>query len=143
MALLLLLTFAAGVTAGVAADRFGLLPTPAQAGDAVVEKPRATGPMQREATIERFADDLGLSADQRAEIEEILEGHRASMKEIWTEVRPRYRALVDSVITDIEAVLTPEQVRQYRELLEKRQREESWRRGETEDSGEDGRRNGR
>jgi Spy/CpxP family protein refolding chaperone len=39
------------------------------------------------------------------------------MKHLWEEFRPRYSTLVDSVRLDIEAVLTPEQVEQYRKLL--------------------------
>lgn len=123
VALLLTLTFAAGAAAGAAADRLGVLPGAARAGE-VREGPERHVHGPGRTTIERFADELGLTEDQRGEIETILERHRASMREIWHEVRPRYRALVDSVRTEIEAVLTPEQVREYRALLEaKRDRE--------------------
>lgn len=121
--LLLILTFAAGAAAGVAADRLELLPGFARADETedVAERAGEDGDRRgRETTIERFADELGLSQAQRTEIDGILERYRASMREIWQDVRPRYRSLVDSVRTRIEGVLTPEQVTAYRSLLERR-----------------------
>lgn len=119
--LLLILTFVAGAAGGVAADRLDLLPEFARAGEAERER-RADDDDRRggETTIERFADELGLSRAQRSEIDGILDRYRASMRGIWQDVRPRYRSLVDSVRTQIEGVLTPEQVTAYRNLLERR-----------------------
>lgn len=121
--LLLALTFAAGAAVGVAADRLGLLPGFARADEVERGGERIEDDDDRrdgETTIERFADELGLSQAQRVEIDGILERYRASMKGIWQDVRPRYRSLVDSVRTQIESVLTPEQVAAYRSLLDRR-----------------------
>ncbi len=120
--LLLVLTFAAGTAAGVAADRFHLLPGTARAEEptAPEEGERREGRRERQTTIERFADELSLTTEQRVEIDGILDHYRASLKFLWSEVRPRYRTLIDSVRTQIEAVLTPEQVMDYRALLEER-----------------------
>lgn len=131
VALLLVLTFTAGVAAGVAADRLDLLPDVAQAGEAERDRPDDDRRRGR-TTIERFADDLELTAAQRAEIEEILDRYRERMREMWMEVRPRYRAMVDSVRGRIEDVLTPEQVTEYRELLKERGRRSSERGDEGE-----------
>lgn len=131
VALLLVLTFTAGVAAGVAADRLDLLPDVAQAGEAERDRPDDDRRRGR-TTIERFADDLELTAAQRAEIEEILDLYRERMREMWMEVRPRYRAMVDSVRGRIEDVLTPEQVTEYRELLKERGRRSSERSDEGE-----------
>lgn len=131
VALLLVLTFTAGVAAGVAADRLDLLPDVAQAGEAERDRPDDDRRRGR-TTIERFADDLELTAVQRAEIEEILDLYRERMREMWMEVRPRYRAMVDSVRGRIEDVLTPEQVTEYRELLKERGRRSSERSDEGE-----------
>lgn len=132
---LLLLTFAAGVAAGVAADRTWLDDRPAAAADAPEAaagsgeardaKRHPNGADGRDekkrdrphTVIERFADELGLTAEQRSRIETILSHHRESMKEMWSEVRPRFRTLVDSARSQIEEVLTAEQVEQYRDLL--------------------------
>jgi Spy/CpxP family protein refolding chaperone len=129
VALLLALTFAAGAAAGVAADRFGLLPGLAAGGG--TDAGRDDRGHRRETTIEKFADHLELTAAQREEIEGILEHYRAAMREMWSEVRPRYRTMVDSIQARIETVLTPEQVVEYRALVEERER----RRRERRESG--------
>lgn len=136
MVLLLVLTFVAGAAAGVAADRLDLLPEFVRADEA--ERERRGDDRDRregETTIERFADELGLSRAQRAEIDGILDRYRTSMRGIWQDVRPRYRSLVDSVRTQIEGVLTPEQVTAYRSLLERR-------RGDRDGRDDDGRSSG-
>ena len=124
--LLLVLTFVAGTAAGVAADRFGFLPgtrntevSDRDSGGGRAESRQTESDSAREGqtTIERFADEIGLSGEQRAEIDDVLERYRSSMRQIWRETRPRYGLLVDSVRTQIESLLTPEQVTQYRELL--------------------------
>lgn len=102
------LTFAAGLAGGVALDR------------RVLDRPQASerrSDRDRGPVIERFASDLGLTQDQRSRIETILDHYRARMKAIWQDVHPRYSAIVDSARTEIEAVLTPDQVEQYRTLL--------------------------
>jgi len=121
---LLVLTFALGAAVGVAGDRFDLIPGLAQATES--ESPsagRGSGPAERRTggtTIERFADDLGLTEEQGQEIEEFLDYYRTSVKSMQVAVRPRYRALLDSVLMRIESVLTDHQVEQYRELLDER-----------------------
>jgi len=135
---LLVLVFVAGAAVGIAGDRLDLIPKPIQATepaepgrDAGDRSPRQRaedaedaedddGADEDQTTIERFADDLGLTAAQRTEIETLLDRYRASTRELWHQVRPKYRALMDSVRVEIEAVLTPEQVEQYRALLRER-----------------------
>lgn len=123
VAALLLLVFAAGSAAGVAADRLSLLPGTARAEEAATERDEDGDRDRRPTTIERFADDLGLTADQRARIEEILEEFRGDVKSLRSEFRPRWHALLDTTRTRIETVLTDEQVVQYRALLERKREE--------------------
>lgn len=118
--LLLGLTFVAGTAVGVAAERLDLLAGWATADEASEPPEREDTRRGRETTIERFADELGLTSPQRTQIEEILDRYRTSMKGLWGEWRPRYHSLIDSVRTQIETVLTPEQVTQYRALLQER-----------------------
>ena len=73
---------------------------------------------RRETTIERFADELGLTTEQREQISPVLEHTRTRMSEVFDQVRPEYGRVVDSARARIEAVLTPEQVEMYRSLLE-------------------------
>jgi len=120
--LLLALTFLAGAAAGIAGDRLRVAPGVVEATE-TVEPPdagRGEGARQPRTTIERFADDLGLTADQRTQIEGFLDHFRTSSRMLQQAVRPQYRALMDSVRTQIESVLTEDQVEQYHELLEER-----------------------
>lgn len=141
--LVLILTFAAGAAAGVAADRLWLDPgegpassaeTPADStlreGDSDEDHDRGDRPR---TTIERFADELGLTQEQRSRIEEILSRHREEMHEMWSEIRPRFRRMVDSARADIEAVLSEEQVEQYRRLLRREHEEYEARHGKQPD----------
>lgn len=123
VALLLLLVFGAGAAAGVAADRLDLLPGAARAEQPAPRDDSVRGPEGRQTTIERFADELGLTAEQRGLIEEILDRFRQDVKAMRADFHPRYRALLDTTRTRIEAVLTEEQVAEYRALLEAQRRE--------------------
>ena len=118
VALLLAITFVAGMAAGVAADR-QLRPEPDDETSKQVREDDRKDRRGGRTTIERFADELGLTEEQRARIDPILEDAREGMSELFEPVRPAYRALVDSTRARIEAVLTPEQVTQYRSLLER------------------------
>ena len=123
--LLLTVVFVAGGVIGVAADRLDLF-----TGAVTANEPAGTASAQtddrdrerrgRQTTIEAFADELGLTADQRASIEGYLDRYRVGARMLQQDIRPRYRALMDSVRTEIESVLTAEQVEAYRELLRRR-----------------------
>jgi Spy/CpxP family protein refolding chaperone len=113
--LLLLVTFAAGAAAGIAIDR-RMVATQVTSATRDAESNRRG----RQTTIERFADELGLTEDQRARIAPILVDTRARMSEMFDRVRPEYDTVVDSARSRIEEILTPEQVRMYRELLDER-----------------------
>jgi len=109
--MLLLVTLAAGAAGGIAIDR--RLDSPAEPSMEPTERAD-----RRETTIERFADELGLTVEQREQIAPVLEDTRARMSEVFDQVRPEYGRVVDSARARIEAVLTPEQVDMYRTLLE-------------------------
>ena len=124
---LLAVVFAAGAVVGVATDRLDLLTGVAKAeADEPVEAMPAEPDERdgerrgRQTAIEEFADELGLTVDQRARIEEYLDHFREGARMLQRDVRPRYRALMDSVRTEIESVLTEAQVEDYRELLRQR-----------------------
>ena len=115
VSLLLAITFLAGMAAGFAADRQLTRPAIAVATNAAAtDVPGRTG-----TTIERFADELGLTESQRAEIAPVVEDTHRRMSQLFEPVRPAYGALVDSARVRIEKILTPEQVREYRRLLER------------------------
>lgn len=126
VAALLALVFAAGVAGGVALDRTLLSSDrdrSERSHDRDRDRDRDRGDRDGDrAVIERFSDEIGLSQTQEAQIDTILARHRDRMEGIWRDVRPRYRALVDSVLQQIEAELDSAQVSRYRDLLEKQRR---------------------
>jgi Spy/CpxP family protein refolding chaperone len=91
---LLLLAFIAGVSAGVAGDRF-LAPRVmirAKIGD-----------------MSGVFDKLELTADQRRQAEAIVERSAPRSEAIMIDVAERLRAVADSVDNDLRAILTPVQ----------------------------------
>ncbi len=48
-----------------------------------------------------------------------MERHRAGIKELWREMRPRFEAMKAELRDDIRSVLTEEQLAAYEALLEK------------------------
>lgn len=118
-ALALLLVFGAGAAAGVAAERMWL---EADGNGPEAEHRDGEKGGEKHAVIERFSEELELTDGQEARIDTILADVRDRMHEMWSEVRPRYRAVVDSARGRIEEVLSEEQARRYRELL-RRERE--------------------
>jgi len=114
-AVLLLLMFASGLAVGLAAERYALhrgivhdVSSPARQG---------------RSTIERFADELGITPEQQARIDPILVETREQMSAVFDRVRPEWEAVVDSARARIESVLTPDQAQRYGALLEEQKRE--------------------
>ena len=137
--LLLTLVFAAGAAVGVAADRLDLFADAAES-EPVAEtmspetRDRDGGSRGRQqTTIEQFADELGLTADQRSQIEGFLDHYRDGMRAL----RGSYGVLLDSVRTRIESVLTEEQGEDYRGLLRQRYGDGRERGGERGPQGRD------
>lgn len=102
------------MAAGVAADRQLAAADTGTTDTAVSKTSRKQG-----STIERFADELGLTDSQRAAIAPVLKDTRQSMSKLFEQVKPAYDELVDSARSEVEAILTPEQVAEYRRLLER------------------------
>jgi len=113
-AFLLALMFVAGLAVGLAAERYMVHRGPGE----TTERHR-----DRRTTIERFADDLGITPEQQRQIDPILVETRERMSAVFDRVRPEWEAVVDSARSRIEAVLTPQQVERYRALLEEQERQ--------------------
>lgn len=140
VAALLALVFAAGVAGGVALDRT-LLSSDRDRSERSHDRDRDRDRGDRDgdrAVIERFSEEIGLSQAQEAQIDTILARYRDRMEGIWRDVRPRYRALVDSVRQQIEAELDSAQVSRYRDLLEKQRRRDGDRDDDDRERGTDG-----
>ena len=112
---LLLLMFAAGLAVGLAGERYVLHRGTEQASSSPARQGRTT--------IERFADDLGITPEQQAQIDPILVETREQMSAVFDRVRPEWKVVVDSARARIESVLTPDQAERYGVLLEQQERE--------------------
>jgi hypothetical protein len=118
--------FAAGLAVGLAGERYAL-----HRGVADNSGTERRG----RSTIERFADDLGITPSQQSQIDPILVETREHMSAVFDRVRPEWDAVVDSARARIEAVLSPDQVERYRALLEEQDREREAESGESRESG--------
>lgn len=63
---------------------------------------------------ERLADRLQLTEEQRVRVEEAMDRRRKVTEEAMAEVFPRLRSQMDSLQSEIEEVLTEEQIEAFR-----------------------------
>jgi Spy/CpxP family protein refolding chaperone len=68
--------------------------------------------------VDRLEGHLDLTADQRRQIDEILERSHEEAEMLRHEMQPRLRQLFESTGAEIEAILTPEQQEKFRQLRE-------------------------
>jgi Spy/CpxP family protein refolding chaperone len=69
---------------------------------------------------DRMADNLGralqLTAQQKTQVQQIIERHREKIDAAMSNVRPQIRQELDATNTEIESILTPEQRTKFAEL---------------------------
>lgn len=110
IALALVLVFAAGVTLGAFGGRWLL------AKRTTARRPDA--PSQ-----ERWAKELGLTAEQQVQIREIFKKHDPEkderLKELRTDLNKYLGEMRDAMRKDIDAVLTPEQRQKMAAMIQK------------------------
>lgn len=106
---LLAVVFAAGALAGAAGGR---------ALDA--REPSTTPAPACDAHRGRIVDQLGLSGQQRRQVDSIMARRRIQTEEFWNREGLRMRAIVDSARAEVRAVLTPPQALRYDSLRAER-----------------------
>ncbi len=105
------LVFAFGAIVGAAiAGHFILSHHADAARKPMVQADRMTRQMQR---------DLHLSDEQREAVHEILQRHHEQLAAIRRETEPQVRATLDSMRSEIEKKLTPEQAEKWRDQFER------------------------
>ncbi len=67
--------------------------------------------------VEALQAELALTPAQATEISSILERHQGQVTDTWETVRPHLRAAMDSVGSEIEVVLAPEQRERFRSWI--------------------------
>jgi hypothetical protein len=71
---------------------------------------------ERVSFAERLERDLGLTAAQRASVDSILGRREDAMREMWSEMQPRYDSLRAQIRREIDAVLNEEQREDLRRI---------------------------
>ncbi len=140
----LALVFGSGVTAGLAweptpgTDRAA---EPAQAEDQREEREgRERGDGSNRGRRPLLVEQVGLTVDQKAQVDEIVENSRQRMRSLEKDTRPQYRAIIEETRTAIKGVLTNEQRAEYETILSEHDRErEERRRGRSNSSKDSGR----
>lgn len=103
-------TFAAGAAAGVVTDRY-------------IQRERSERQWSSQAMRDRLAADLGMSPEQRATLDSILDYRNRQYDSTMALVRPRLDSLGTQARQRIRQLLTPEQQATYDQIL--REREEA------------------
>ena len=116
----LIVTFIVGALAGAAVFRVVAAEGPRP------EHARVGGPMRgssrRLLLDDQFAKDIGLTADQRAQIKNILDRRDAEAKKMWSQFEPQLKSFGKQVHDEIQHVLTPEQQKKLDAALEQRRK---------------------
>lgn len=82
-------------------------------------RPPPRGRPDVQELLDRFAGELGLSAEQKQAVHEIMEEGRKASEQIMREAQPKLAAVKKSLVDKIRAILTPEQRELHRKLLER------------------------
>jgi len=104
-----IVAFLAGILAGVAGDHLYLIKSGRLS-------PRHTSRFASDRMAERLTKELDLSPQQKTQVQQIIERHRAKIDATMASVRPQVRQELDATNAEIETVLTPEQKTKFANL---------------------------
>ncbi|MEA2164300.1 MAG: hypothetical protein QOK37_2427 [Thermoanaerobaculia bacterium] len=104
-----IVAFLAGILVGVAGDHLYLIRSGRLA-------PRHNSRFAADRMAERLAGQLDLSAQQKTQVQQIIERHRAKIDATMNSVRPQVRQEVEATNAEIETILTPEQRTKFADL---------------------------
>jgi Spy/CpxP family protein refolding chaperone len=119
-----ILIFGAGVVTGGLLVRLRVPPRPTPAGPVVMGSPAAIPP-GKQMFVQRVRRELDLTADQSAQVDEIMRDSHKRMVKIYEPVAPQAREETRRVRQEIQAILTPEQKKKFNEVFKRHQRENS------------------
>jgi hypothetical protein len=66
--------------------------------------------------VDRLDRQLHLSAQQKTEVQAIVDGHRRRIESLMTGVRPQIRQELDAANAEIDKILTPPQREQFKKF---------------------------
>ncbi|GMR13473.1 MAG: hypothetical protein BMS9Abin29_1683 [Gemmatimonadota bacterium] len=143
-AFVLVLVFGSGVTAGLAWNRTPEAAQMAEPGQAEhrggEREARERGDRSDDGRRPLLVEQVGLTGEQKAQVDEIVENSRRRMRSLEQDTRPQYRTIIEETRAAIKEVLTTEQRAAYEALLADRDRKrEEHRRGRSNSSRDSGR----
>lgn len=101
--LVVVVAFIAGLLIGAAGDRFYLWH----------HGPRRSSGFASRRIVDRLDSELHLTAQQKTQVQQIIDTHRQRIDGIMGNVRPQIRQEIDASNAEIEKVLTPQQREQF------------------------------
>lgn len=123
---LLIMTFVVGALVGAAGNRLLSAREPDRRAGAAASERESTdrerdrrGPRGR-MVDPRLLDEIGVTAQQRARIDAILELRDREAKLLWKDMEPRINAVVKQARGEVRAELTAEQVQKLDSLIAER-----------------------
>jgi hypothetical protein len=85
---------------------------------AEVQPPRLAEKLGKQF-VQQLNDELQLSPEQREKIEKLIADGQERNREIWTNVAPKMRAVMQEVNQQIRAELNPDQLKVFEEMLKR------------------------
>jgi hypothetical protein len=111
------LTLVSGIGAGVVLDRLVLIEVFGQ------KRHSRDHASYRQRYIDKLDTELGLSADQKARLEQILEAAHEQVQTAKDRARAEYRKLRQQARDQIRSILDQEQQRRFDEMMARHDRE--------------------
>lgn len=104
-----IVAFVAGILVGVAGDHLYLI----RSGRLF---PRHASRFAADRMTERLGHELQLTAQQKTQVQQIIERHRARIDAMMSSVRPQVRQEIEATNTEIDKILTPDQRTKFADL---------------------------
>ena len=101
--------FVAGILVGVAGDHLYLI----RSGRLF---PRHASHFAADRMAEHLGRELQLSPQQKSQVQQIIEKHRAKIDATMSSVRPQVRQELEATNAEIETILTPDQKTKFAKL---------------------------
>ena len=83
------------------------------------------GKWGQRASRERFAEELDLTAAQRAAVDSLLDERHAKIDSLLRPIKPQLDSIIDASRAQIARLLTPEQRARFEEMQRETKREDS------------------
>ena len=102
--------FVAGILVGVAGDHLYLI----RSGR--LSPRHTTSRFAADRMADRLTHELDLTPQQKTQVQQIIERHRAKIDATMANVRPQVRQELDATNAEIETILTPAQKTKFADL---------------------------